>query len=114
MRTMPTTLRLGGRAVLKTIAGLVARANGGKHGGSGEGERNHLLHNPQDQLGAAGDREFFEKPVQVHVNGVRRKLESLGNVRLVLIVENALDNLQLALRDSKAAGNLKPGMPAEE
>jgi len=114
MRRIPTALRLGGRPVSKTIARLVAGANGGKHGGFGKGERDHLLHNPQDQFGAAGDTEFLEQAVQMHVNRVRRKLESLGNVRFTLIVENTLDNLQFTLRDAQAAGNLKPSMIAEE
>ena len=59
---------------------------------------------------ADSDVEFLEKPVQVHVNGVRRNLESFGNLRLVMIVENALDNLQLALCDTQGAPNLKPSM----
>lgn len=50
----------------------------------------------------------------MHVNGVGRNLESFGNVRLVLIVENALDNLQLALGDAQGAANLMPGMVGEQ
>ena len=85
---------------MKTIAGLVAGANGGKHGGFGKGERDHLLHNPQDQFGPAGNVELLEQSVQMHVNRVGRKFEAFGNVRLVLIVKDALDNLQLAFRDA--------------
>jgi len=108
------TLRFGGRAVSKTIAGLVAGANGWKHGGFCKRERDHLLHNPQNQFGAAGDGEFLEQAVQVHVNRVWRKLEALGNFRLVLIVKDGFDDLQLALRDTQGAGNLKPGMVGEQ
>ena len=95
-------------------AGVVTGANGGKHGGFGKGERDHLLHNPQDQLGAAGDVEFLEQPVHVHMNRVGRKLEVSGNVPLVLIVKDSLDDLQLALRDVQGAGNLMPGMVGEQ
>ena len=95
-------------------AGVVAGANGGKHGGFRQRERDHLLHNPQHQLGSALDGQLLEKPVQVHVDGVGRNLESFGDVRLVLIVENALDDLQFALGDVQGAANLVPRMVAEE
>ena len=50
----------------------------------------------------------------MHVNCVWRNLESFSNLRLVLIVENALDNLQFALCDLQGACNLKPGMFGEQ
>ena len=95
-------------------AGVVAGANGGKHGGFRKRERDHLLHNPQNQFGAAGDVEFLEQAVQVHVDGVGRKLEVFGNLHLVEIIKDALDNLQFTLRDIQCAGNLMPSMVAEE
>jgi hypothetical protein len=111
------TLRFGGRGrrvVEAACAGGVAGANGGKHGDFGQGEFDHLFHNSQDQFGAAGDGEFPEKPVQVHVNGVRRNLEAFGNFCLVLVVEDALNNLHLPLRDAQGAGNLMPDVVGEQ
>ena len=74
----------------------------------------YLLHNPQNQLGAGGDGEFFEQAVQMRVNGVPRNFEPLGNSSLRKIVKNALDNLQLALRKAQGAGIFKPSIFAEE
>jgi hypothetical protein len=111
------TLRFGGRGrrvVEAAFAGVVVGANGGKHGDFGQGERDQAFDNPQDQLGAAGDREFLEQAVQMHVDGVGRNCEPSGNLRLVLIVKDALDNLQLALRDAQRAANLLPCKIAEE
>ena len=96
------------------ISSVLVWTNGGKDGGFGKRERDHLLHDPQNQLGATGDVELLEKPVQVHVNGVRRNLELFSNRRLVLIVENALDNLQFAPGDFQRAANLKPSMIGEQ
>ena len=58
--------------------------------------------------------EFLEQAVQVHVDGVGRKLEVFGNLHLVEIIKDALDNLQFTLRDIQCAGNLMPSMVAEE
>jgi hypothetical protein len=96
------------------IAAVMAGANGGKHAGFGQGQGNHLLDDPQDKLGASGDVEFLEEAVQMRVNGVSRYAESTGNLRLREIVKDALDDLQLALRQGLSAANLKPGMIAEQ
>ncbi|MFO1513299.1 MAG: hypothetical protein U1F83_10365 [Verrucomicrobiota bacterium] len=40
-------------------------------------------------------------------------MESLGNSRLWEIVENALDNLQLALRQAQGPSDFKPSVVAE-
>jgi len=93
---------------------VVARANGGQHGGFGQGERDQRLHDAQDELGAAGDVELPEQPVQMHVNRVGRNSESLGNLGFVLIIEDGLNDLQLPLRDVQSAGDFKPGVGAEE
>ena len=53
------------------LAGVVAGAKGGEHGGFGKRERDHLLHDAQDQFGAALDGELLEQPIHVHMNGVR-------------------------------------------
>jgi hypothetical protein len=107
-------LRFGGRVVQAAFASVVAGANRGKRAGFRKREGNHLLHYPQHKFGAAGDVEFLEQTVQVHVNGVRRNFEFFGYRRLVLIVKHALDNLQFALGDFQGVANLKPGMVGEQ
>lgn len=79
-------------------AGVVAAADGGKNSGFGKGEGDQLFHDPQHKFGAGGDGEFLEQTVQMGVYRVLRYAESAGNARLVVIVKDALDNLQLALR----------------
>lgn len=49
----------------------------------------------------------------MRVNGVSRNFEPLGNARLRKVVKNALNNLQLALRQPEGVGNLKPSMIGE-
>ena len=45
---------------------------------------------------------------------VGRNPESFGNVHLVSIVKDALDDLDLALGDAQRLGDLGPGVVAED
>ena len=92
----------------------MAVANGRECAGCGQREADHLLHDAQNQLGARGDGDFFEKPVQMRVDSVIRDIEPPGNTCLGEIVKDTLNNLQFALREAQGAGNLKPSMFAEE
>ena len=103
-----------GRVVQATAAGVVVAANGGKNAGFGQSEANHLLHDAQNQLGAGGDGEFFEQAVQMCVNGVFRNAESLGDPGFRQIIKDALNHLQLTLRQTQLGTDLKPSMVAEE
>jgi hypothetical protein len=96
------------------MASVVERANGGKHASFSQGEHDHLLDNPQNQLGAAGDVKFLEKAVQMHMHSVRRNLECFGNLRLRVVVEDAFDDLQLTLRDVEGGSDLKPSVVGEQ
>lgn len=87
-------------------------ANGGKHAGFGKCQGNHLLHDPQNQLGAGRDVEFLEQAVQVRVRRVRRNTEPVGDTCLGEIVEDALNYLHLALCNVQGTGDLKPGVVA--
>lgn len=59
-----------GRVAPTAIAAVMVRANGRKHSGFGQGERNHLFHDPQDEFGAGGDVQLLEQAVQVGVSGI--------------------------------------------
>ena len=50
----------------------------------------------------------------MHVDGVGRNLESFGNVHLVFIVKDALDDLDLSLGDAQRLGDLGPSVVAED
>ena len=109
-----TTLRLGGlgggRVVQAAAAGVALAADRGKCPGFGEGERNHLFHDAQDEVGSGGHRQFFEQAVQMGVYGVFRYAETAGDACFRQIVENALNNLQFALGEIQGAGDFGPGI----
>ena len=92
----------------------MAAANGRERASLGTGEVDHLLHDAQNQLGACGDGQLLEKAVQMRVDGVFRNLETHGNAPLLETVKDALDNLQLTLREAQSFGNFKPSLLAEE
>jgi hypothetical protein len=87
--------------------------DGGEHTGFGKGEGDHLLHDPEDKVGAGGDGEFYEKAVQVGVRRVLGHVETVGDCGLGEVVKNALDDLELALGDGQRLGDLGPGVVAE-
>ena len=91
----------------------MAAANGRERAGFGTGEGDHLFHDAQNQFGARGDGEFFEKAVQMRVDSVIRDIEPPGNPCLGRLSKTPLNNLQFALREAQGAGNLKPSMFAE-
>lgn len=97
-----------------TAAAVMAGANGRKHAGFGQGEGEHLLHDSQDKFGAGGDVDFLEEAVQMRVRGVLGNSQTLSDPCLWEIVKDALDDLQLALRDAEGVCNLKPGMFGEQ
>jgi hypothetical protein len=105
---------VGGRAAQGTSAALVTGTDGGEHAGFGQGEGDHLFHDPEDKLSARGDRELYEKAVQVGVRRVLVHFESAGDPLLCEIVEDALDDLDLALGDAQRFGDLGPSVDAED
>lgn len=109
----PTPLHFGGR-VMEAATPSMAAANGRECAAFGTGEGDHLFHDAQNQFGARGNGDFFEKPVQMRVDSVIRDLESSGNPRLRQIVKDTLDNLQFPLCEAQSAGNLQPGQIAEK
>ena len=107
-------LGAGGRAAQGTSAALMTGTDGGEHAGFSQGEGNHLFHDPEDKLGARVDGELYEKAVQVGVRRVLGHFESAGDPLLCEIVEDALDDLDLAFGDAQRLGDLGPSMVAED
>ena len=105
---------LGGRFVAAAIAGAMMRADGRKYAGFREGEGDHLLHDSQDEFRAGGDVQLLEQAVEMRVGSVRGDAKPVGDCGLVEIVEDGLDDLQLAVGDAEGRGDFKPGPVAEQ
>lgn len=74
----------------------------------------HLFHHPQDEFSPRSDGQLFEQPVQMGMGSVLRNVQSPGNPHLREIVENALNDLQLPVRNTKRMRDLKPSLFAKQ
>ena len=88
--------------------------DGREHAGFGEGEGDHLFHDPEDKLGARGDGEFYEEAVQVAMCRVLGHVEAAGDPFLCEIVKDALGDLHLTGCDGQRFGDLGPGVVAKD
>lgn len=66
------------------------------------------------QVDAAANLEFVIETLQVRVDGVGRNRQVPCDARLVLVVEDGLDNLKLALGEREPLGDLQPDVVVEE
>lgn len=102
-----------GRVVKAAVATVVAGADGRKHAGFRERERNNLFHDAQNQFRAGADVQLLEQAIQVGVGGVFGDGEPAGNPFLRQVVEHGLNDLDLALGHAQGLPDFVPCVVAK-